>query len=660
MEAEPRRVRIVNPRLPVALALGLAAGVCAAFSLGSLGIAVTAAAAVAIALLNALTLKRTAVYIFALAFLLGAVRAILLFPSPPAQCTGELSGIVADAPQAEYGQTVYTLKRVTVNGEAVSGKVRLTVYGPDAPYAEYGDRLSASSRISVPEAALNEGGFNKRTYLVSKGVTALASAADASIASGQGGLMGAAIGVRLRLKNAIDELYPQNAGLIKGILLGDTSDIDHEILTAYRTTGMAHILALSGLHISILAGALTALLRGARPWLRYLLVTLFIIAYLFITGFPVSLIRAAIMSLMLFAAHLLGRRYDSLCAIGAAAAVILLILPYSVYSVGFVLSFSACIGIALLSPIFQRAVRAVPRRVSSLFSTPLGAILGVAPFSALYFGAVNPLSIVCNVILLPLLYILLLPALPLAALFLALPSAAGAAAHPLDIAGSAMNYWIERLGALDLASFSVPSPSLTTLALVYTAYFCASDFLMLKWRIKAVLLCALAALTALSVTLSIPDDETALLACRGGAAAVVHTDEGAYAALPFGAAGELEDYAAHRGLTEYEGIVCLSREDVLAAIERFPKAPIAALTAEAALAAAESGAELLDALPFEAAAHGDALLITLDYAEITLSGGEARINGAAFDIFVTGQLNVQNVRGSLAVDTYNGKRIVIE
>lgn len=660
MDTAGRASRIVNPRLPVATAIGLAAGICAALSFTTLGAAAAAAAALMLAAVNALTVRRSIVFIFVLAFLLGMARIFVSLPDMPAEGAAEITGIVADAPSTTDRSTVYDLRRVTLGGGPVSGHILLTVYGDSAPAAACGDMITADCRVSLPDSALNDGGFDNRKYLLSKGVAAYAYAAEATLTPRPGGAMRAAASVRLALTDTIDALYPQNAGLIKGILLGDTSGIDREILEDYRNTGMAHILALSGLHISILTGILSALLRRLRPWLRCGLITLFVAAYLFVTGFPVSLLRAGIMTLILFGARLAGRRYDSLCSIGAAATVILLILPYSVYSVGFVLSFAACTGITLLSPAVTSLLKRLPSKAVSWLAVPTGAILGVAPFSAAYFGKVCPAALLGSILLLPLIYVILAPALPIAALCCVLPGAARAAASILDIAGGTLNFWVARLSELRFASIAVPAPSAAVILLTFALYFTVSRFLMVKRRVKTAAAACCAALIVILTVAAVPRNEAAILVCDGGGSAVICTDGRTYVAVSDGDFTAIGSYLAHRGLGVPDGVVCVTRADAETAAAVYPGAAIAALTPEAALAAAECGIEPMERLPFVAAAADGVLRLSLGGAETVLDGKTAYINGTQYSLEKTGRLKIKNCGSKTVVTAYTGGRNVIE
>lgn len=144
----------------------------------------------------------------------------------------------------------------------------------------------------------------------------------------------------------------KDAGIITAMLLGDKTLLDTQIKTLYQTSGIGHILAISGLHVTILCSLLYRLLslfRLPRPF-PFLTSFLFLIGYGMMTGFGISTSRAVIMMLLgLFAAEI-GRSYEPLTAAAVSAVWILLQKPYALFSCSFLLSYSAILGVFLTYP----------------------------------------------------------------------------------------------------------------------------------------------------------------------------------------------------------------------------------------------------------------------------------------------------------------------
>lgn len=218
-------------------------------------------------------------------------------------------------------------------------------------------------------------------------------------------------GLKQSLLAAADALFGENAPLIKGMLLGDRSSIAATDYLAFRDAGLAHILALSGLHISYFVGGIALLIPRRYRKLRFFITALFLLLYCTITGYPVSLQRASILWLCTFSANWSGRRRDLLSSLGFAALCILFVQPRALYDVGFQLSFGAVVGMALLLKPLTLLLSRLPAALAEAIATTLSATLGTIPIAAYHFGSLQVLSLFSNLLLLPFVPFLLIPAL---------------------------------------------------------------------------------------------------------------------------------------------------------------------------------------------------------------------------------------------------------
>jgi competence protein ComEC len=198
--------------------------------------------------------------------------------------------------------------------------------------------------------------------------------------------------------------------LLTALLLGDRSGLAQSERETFRRAGLAHVLALSGMHVGILSLGLSGLLRGAR--LRGLGVTgpllLFLAAYAFLSGARPSILRASGTSGLAALGALLGRRSDPLHALGLVAAALVLSQPFSLLDLGFQLSFLAA---ALLALVARRSRTPMPGTRLARAAATLGRaaevsailVLGTSPVIAAAFGRLSLLSPVTNVAAAPLL-----------------------------------------------------------------------------------------------------------------------------------------------------------------------------------------------------------------------------------------------------------------
>ncbi len=204
------------------------------------------------------------------------------------------------------------------------------------------------------------------------------------------------------------------SGLLLGILFGEKGSFDKEYLDALRRTGVLHVIAASGMNVSMVAGAtLPVLVLFLKRRQALILSAILIILYCAFADFEESIVRASIMAAFAFGAGLFGRQNTSLLALFFAAFTMVMWDPKIVDSVGFQLSFAATSGIILLTPIFRKFGN---NFLLEDLSTTISAQIATVPILLFYFSTYSPISILANLLILwtvPPLMILGLIALPL-------------------------------------------------------------------------------------------------------------------------------------------------------------------------------------------------------------------------------------------------------
>lgn len=187
------------------------------------------------------------------------------------------------------------------------------------------------------------------------------------------------------------------------MLLGQDDYMDSQTLSQFRSAGVAHIFAVSGLHIGFLATIFIFLFKKTRvnEWLSLILTALILIFYSGVCGFSSSSIRATIMCITLLLCNNLGFKYDGLTSVSLSAVIILLISPIQIFTAGFALSFGVVLGIILLTPVFMRALKKLPYKLSSLLSSVISAQLVSIPICLIFFNSVSVISIIFNLAILP-------------------------------------------------------------------------------------------------------------------------------------------------------------------------------------------------------------------------------------------------------------------
>lgn len=263
-------------------------------------------------------------------------------------------GIVEDDPDSVSWGSRFTLK------PQEDPEVGVRVGLRKCPVAvSYGDMVEVKGELGVPPGQRNPGGFDYRAYLRQNGVYFLLDAKGDSVvtvlARGQGNPV-----IRnfvLPLRREVFQVFGatlngEPEALLKGLILGERSDLPHETIDAFADTGTVHILAVSGLNVSLVILVFFLLFRalGFSPTLANLLLIPLLVLYAGLTDFTPSVVRATIMALVFIIGFLLEREPLSLNSLGAAALLILILWPQALYGTSFQLSFAATFGIAFLAP----------------------------------------------------------------------------------------------------------------------------------------------------------------------------------------------------------------------------------------------------------------------------------------------------------------------
>ena len=205
------------------------------------------------------------------------------------------------------------------------------------------------------------------------------------------------------LKESISAVFPSDvSGYLTALITGDKSFLPTGVYAAFRRSGIAHVVAVSGLHISFWA-SLIAILLGKRNRLSAVVTIILIFFFAVATGGSPSALRASIMTSAILIAHLVGRENDRPTTLAAVLGGLLFACPYAAASVSLQLSFAAVAGIFLISgPLASKWLQAIPKWPSlpgrlahkvlvflaATLATTLGALLFTTPLVAIHFGSV--------------------------------------------------------------------------------------------------------------------------------------------------------------------------------------------------------------------------------------------------------------------------------
>ncbi|MFQ5900211.1 MAG: DNA internalization-related competence protein ComEC/Rec2 [Thermodesulfobacteriota bacterium] len=401
-----------------------------------------------------------------------------------------------------------------------TGRMLLTIGDRDIEL-RYGDRIRFRTKPAIPKNLGNPGGFDYERFLLSRGILTkgYVKGGRAVVIFPQrrdAGLWSGLEGMRERLRRFLDKEVqgPENA-LLKALLLGEKGEIPQDIREVFIRTGIAHILAISGLHIGIVAlVSFWIVYRFLRlsEWilltsnikkLSLLISVIPIILYGFIGGFSIPTQRAVVMALVFIFAILLDREKDIYNTVAVAALIILVFHPLSILDPSFQLSFAAVISIIYIvswlrfkgegdieEALLLKRVR-MKNWIQTLFFIPLAASIGTSPLIIFYFNRISILGFLANLLIVPIIGFIVVPLTLFSGFisFIYYP----AAVPFIHISAAILSLAVKVAGffsGIPYASMWVSTPSLLSIGLYYTGVV---SLLEMKRRKGAVYVFATAA-----------------------------------------------------------------------------------------------------------------------------------------------------------------------
>ncbi len=269
-----------------------------------------------------------------------------------------------------------------------------------------GNTIYLTGEVSFFDGASNPGNFDMKFYYQKQGIHASIWADGVQIQDAKVWHVREWLAVfRYQWKEVLVSCLGSYYGnIMSGILLGDKSELDGDVKALYQKSGIGHILAISGLHMSFLGIGFYRLLRkaGVPFWPAGSIGILFLLLYTLMVGCGVSSLRALIMFIVRMGAEITGRTYDMPTSLSLAAAMIVLWQPLYLLDVGFLLSFGAILGILLVSPVLEY-YHVVPKALCG----GVGIHLMLLPVMLYYYFELPVYSVLLNLLVVPLISVVL-------------------------------------------------------------------------------------------------------------------------------------------------------------------------------------------------------------------------------------------------------------
>lgn len=504
----------------------------------------------------------------------------LRFRAPETGTYAEISGYVYGAPrEREDSRITFTLADIRLDGVKVKGKAYCSAYFGDTEKPELfdGAKVSFPGRVYIPDEKSGEPRFDFRGWLMRSDMCCGVAISQAvTVHNTPETAPWKNISWRLRdlFTRGLESTMGDEANLAAAMLLGEREGVSEQEYAAFQKLGIAHVMAVSGLHVALLGAMVMALLRliPMGKGLRYGILAVFLLLYSGLTGFNPSSLRAAFMLLVGELCLLENRRRDSASVYGLALILVLLADPVQATSASMVLSFAAVGGIVLFMPAFDRLRERLPvlrsldfttrhkfrwwvrnlfcrllRTFANALMVSLAAQLGTLLPVMCYYHSLPVYGLLVNMLAVPYMG-LLLPVYGIALLTCFIPWVGTATGAAAALMSRALMWMLNLLERLPYASLKVATPSLGWIVCGIGLMLCLAPLFRKHWkpRLTAALVLAVVAVTGTALTAK-PVPRYVQLAVGQGDAAMLFTKNHTVA-IDVGADGTaVMDYLADSG-----------------------------------------------------------------------------------------------------------------
>jgi len=548
--------KIINFRPVFLLSLVFACGIVAAwlFCLKKFFFATALAVLICGGLIAyALIFKKKAalrVIIAAVAFVLGmsvmSVQSSVLIGKRMYLKEVVLTGTVTDNYRMSIGYGNYKrydmlLRNCSADGEALNGTVRVKT-GSTADFKP-GDVLTFKCRLNdtqLLKSSPSTVDYRNKTFWEAVDVSGEIVRTSGKLKPDEK--------MRTYAKNTFNLLLDEtNAGTATAIVLGDKSGMDRNVNESFRLAGVAHIFAVSGLHVGFIVLMFNWLLRKLKVnnYAALVVTALATVAYAWICGFSASVLRAVVMSAVVMITRTTGRQPDVLSSLGLSAFLILLFRPLYITDAGFLLSFASVFGIATVTAALTRLIRKIKpvilKKAASGFAVSLGASLGAFPLIVLFYGNFSIIGLLFNVVAVPAVTVLFI------GLLLTLIPPFFALAIPLNFSLTLLTKAAALFGGLPFSAVGLNPLSFGALFFFLLLFLLGGFVLIKKKKTKLITAGALAVAMIVSALLSgIPPVSRNEITFFDGGGFAVSGKEGGH--LIF---GNIESYEQTLKIAEY-------------------------------------------------------------------------------------------------------------
>ena len=324
----------------------------------------------------------------------------------------KVKGIIINNGIEKNNKIIYKIKVKEIEGVGVGPRTTrkykntnlyLNINKKQKIKLNYGDLIQVEGTYKKTETQKNYKGFNYKEYLKTLkiyGTISTKNKIEIIKKEKINKLFLYSNKLNLKIQKNIKNILPEKqADLLIGIILGNKNNIDEEIINNFKTSNISHLLAVSGAHITYLIIGITFVLEKIKTHKKYrkIITILFLIIFMFLTNFQISVVRASISAIIILFSSLIYKQYDTYNSVAISLLIILLNNPFSINSLSLQLSFGGTIGIILFYKLlYKETENKIINKIKSIILISVSAQIIIFPIMLKNFGTISLTFFISN------------------------------------------------------------------------------------------------------------------------------------------------------------------------------------------------------------------------------------------------------------------------
>lgn len=299
--------------------------------------------------------------------------------------------------------------------KTLDNKTKLIIYVSKEQELKYGDLIEIEGEYIAPDEERNYKGFNYKQYLKTKMIYGTVNVLDLKVLKNNQANFIFTLSNNLResILEQTDKIYNSNIKeLVKGLMIGEVDKIEEDVVRSFRNSSLAHILSISGTHVSYIIFGSIFILENLKLSKKktYFISILIIIIFMFITNFVPSVVRSCLSGIMMIFSKIVYRKQDMLTSLALSLLILLIINPFCIFDIGLQLSYTGVLGIIIfnnrIKKLLDRYVKSnnkILKTIKEGVAVSLSVQIQILPIQIINFNNINLVFIISNLIAIPIL-----------------------------------------------------------------------------------------------------------------------------------------------------------------------------------------------------------------------------------------------------------------